>query len=104
MPTISEPALTAEELQREIARLREEFEARVAELERRFAASPAKSAPPRKISDPLSPETVAIIAAAVTAFLGKKVKLRSARLIESGPSHWAQQGRAIIFASHNLVR
>jgi hypothetical protein len=56
------------------------------------------------VKSEVSPEAVAIIAAAVTAFLGKKVKIRNARRIDSGTTPWAQQGRAIIQASHNLAR
>ena len=108
MPTTTESVITLEEFQRELSRLRAEFEARLATLEKRLvpAAEPlAESAPdPAPTREPVSAETIAIIAAAVTSFLGKKVKIRHARLIESGSSNWAQQGRAIIQASHNLVR
>jgi hypothetical protein len=111
MPVLTESAAaTIEELQRELARLRRDFDMRVAALEQKLAAFPSES----KVSEPLpapppvksevSPETVAIIAAAVTAFLGKKVKIRNARRIDSGTTPWAQQGRAIIQASHNLAR
>ncbi len=51
----------------------------------------------------VSAETLAMIAAAVTAFLGKKVKIRSAQLLPTVNS-WAQAGRAIVQASHNLKR
>jgi hypothetical protein len=46
---------------------------------------------------------LAIIAVAVTAFLGKKVRIRSAHLLPSGNT-WGQAGRAIVQASHNLNR
>ena len=53
----------------------------------------------------ISPETMAVLAAAVTAFLGKKVRILSARLLES-PNEvvnaWSQQGRVFVQASHNL--
>ncbi|MGA2350353.1 MAG: hypothetical protein ABSF70_07970 [Terracidiphilus sp.] len=53
----------------------------------------------------ITPEVLVVIAAAVTAFLGKKVRIRSAKMMRS--SHmdvnpWSQQGRALIQASHNL--
>ena len=59
------------------------------------AASPA--------SEGLAHETLVVIAAAVSAFLGKSVRLRSARLIHPSEGNaWAQQGRVFVQASHNL--
>ena len=110
MPVLTEPAAASlEELKRELARLRTDFDARVVALERKIAAAvPAGTVVPEHEPAPVrrevSSETVAIIAAAVTAFLGKKVKIRQARRIDSGTTPWAQQGRAIIQASHNLAR
>jgi hypothetical protein len=52
----------------------------------------------------VTPETLVLIAAAVTAFLGKKVRIRSAKMLRSpypGVSAWSQQGRALVHASHN---
>jgi hypothetical protein len=52
----------------------------------------------------VTPETLVVIAAAVTAFLGKKVRIRSAKLVRQrveGASAWAQQGRAAVHASHH---
>jgi len=51
-------------------------------------------------------ETLSVIAAAVTAFLGKKVRVRSAKLLQTpyGADRWARQGRVMIQASHNLVQ
>ncbi len=104
MPIATEPALTAEEFQRELQRLRADFESRLAHLERRLVPAAAPPTPAPKPREPLSAETIAVIAAAVTSFLGKKVKIHHAHLLDSGSSSWAQQGRAIIQASHNLVR
>ena len=53
----------------------------------------------------VTPEMLVVIAAAVTAFLGKKVRIRSAKLLETPYelfNPWAQQGRVIVQASHNL--
>jgi methylmalonyl-CoA carboxyltransferase 12S subunit len=51
----------------------------------------------------LSQETLAVIAAAVAAYLGKTVRVRGARrLPQEEVSTWAQQGRVYIQASHNL--
>ena len=72
----------------------------------------ASRAPQRKIVPfpapnraPVSPDIVVVIAAAVTAFLGKKVSVRSVNRLRSPheiTNPWAQQGRVIIQASHNL--
>ena len=50
-------------------------------------------------------EIMAVIAAASTAFLGKKVRILSAKLLESPQevvNAWSQQGRVFVQASHNL--
>jgi hypothetical protein len=50
-------------------------------------------------------ETLILISAAVTSFLGKKVRIRSAKMLQSPyeiVNPWAQQGRVIVQASHNL--
>ncbi len=54
----------------------------------------------------ITPELLLVIAAAVTAFLGKKVRVRSARLLPNPEifSAWAQQGRVFVQASHNLAQ
>lgn len=69
-------------------------------------AAPAQSASARR-EDEVTPEMLVVIAAAVTSFLGKKVRIRSARLLSSPPPResagaWAQQGRVLIHASHRL--
>jgi hypothetical protein len=69
------------------------------------APSPAPVAvPPRK--EEITPETLLVIAAAVTAFLGKKVRVRSAKMLYSHESFnaWSQQGRAVVQASHNVAQ
>jgi hypothetical protein len=124
MPSLAEPvASTLAELQRELVNLRRDFDVRVASIERQIALfAPPGISPPRSASGSaqtqrpapdlpgaptraeIPPETIAIIAAAVTSFLGKKVKIHHARLLDVGSSPWAQQGRAIIQASHNLSR
>lgn len=51
----------------------------------------------------VTPEEIVIIAAAVTAYLGKRVRVRGARrLPQAGSSPWSQQGRVFVQASHNL--
>ena len=63
-------------------------------------APPAPEAP-----DEITAERMAVIAAAVTAFLGRKVKIHQARLVNPEVvSPWAQQGRVFVQASHALAR
>jgi hypothetical protein len=57
---------------------------------------------PVKVEE-VAPETIMILTAAVAAFLGKRARIRSARLVRAAPSSaWAQQGRVFVQASHNL--
>jgi hypothetical protein len=55
----------------------------------------------------VGPETLVMLAAAVTSYLGKRVRIRSARQVtpaaEGAPS-WARHGRAAIQTSHRLHR
>jgi len=63
------------------------------------------AAPPAQVEEELGPETLVVIAAAVTAFLGKKVRIRSAKMLQSPyeiVNPWAQQGRVMVQASHNF--
>lgn len=56
-------------------------------------------------AEDVSPEMLVVIAAAVTAFLGKKVRIRSAKMLQSPyeiVNPWSQQGRVFVQASHNL--
>ncbi len=53
-------------------------------------------------SEPLQPETLAVITAAATTFLGKKAQIRAAHAqpAENAAGAWAQQGRVIVQTSH----
>jgi hypothetical protein len=86
-------AVEVQSLRKEMAELRE----RLAALE---ALLPKPGSPQ---PEPVTAEVLAVIAAAVTSFLGKKVRIRSAHLLHTA-SPWAQAGRAIVQASHNLPR
>jgi len=68
-----------------------------------IAVQPAPKAPePEKVEE-VTPETIMILTAAVAAFLGKRARIRSARMVRTAPSSaWAQQGRVFVQASHNL--
>jgi hypothetical protein len=50
-------------------------------------------------------EMMPVLAAAATAFLGREVRILSAKKLQSprqGLSPWSQQGRVFVQASHNL--
>jgi hypothetical protein len=67
------------------------------------AATAEESARPD--DEDLNSEIMAVIAASATAFLGKKVRILSAKLLQSpdeGVNAWSQQGRVFVQASHNL--
>lgn len=82
-------------LQAELEELKKEFSARISAMESKLPAEP--------VGNHIPAETLAVISAAVTAFLGKKVKIRSAQLLPT-MNPWGQTGRAIVQASHNLQR
>ncbi|MGA7461991.1 MAG: hypothetical protein WBW69_17305 [Candidatus Korobacteraceae bacterium] len=52
----------------------------------------------------VTPELLIVMAAAVSSFLGKKVRIRSAKMLQSPYeiiNPWAQQGRVTVQASHH---
>jgi methylmalonyl-CoA carboxyltransferase large subunit len=59
------------------------------------AAAPAG---PPDAHEAITEETLAVIAAAVAAFLGERAHIRQVRLVAS--EAWAQQGRVSVMASH----
>lgn len=82
----------------------------LAELSRRvMESSRDTAAPPAAASEaqgkPAPPDVLVVIAAAVSAFLGKKIRIRSARMLQSPyeiVNPWSQQGRVSVQASHSL--
>jgi hypothetical protein len=74
------------------------------------AATKSATAPGAKVATPpqqeeIPTEILVTIAAAVTVFLGKKVRIRSAKMLQSPyeiVNPWSQQGRVFVQASHNL--
>jgi len=51
----------------------------------------------------ITPELLMIMSAAISAYLGKNVRIRRARFISAeGPSSWSQQGRVSIQSSHTF--
>lgn len=72
----------------------------------RAAESPVVSSAAMRTAG-ITPEIMAIIEAAVTAFAGKKLRIVSVKLgstSQAGSSSWGDQGRDMIHRSHNLVQ
>jgi|HubBroStandDraft_5_1064220.scaffolds.fasta_scaffold11115_3 hypothetical protein len=64
----------------------------------------AESAKPA-IRESVNPDVLLIITAAISSFLGKKIRIRSARMLQSPyeiVNPWSQQGRVSVQASHSL--
>ena len=62
------------------------------------------AAPAKQKKAEITPEILVMLAAAATAFLGKEVRVRSAKMLQSPYeliNPWAQQGRVFIQASHH---
>jgi methylmalonyl-CoA carboxyltransferase large subunit len=81
------------------------LQARLNELSQPAAAASAPAAGVKAAAkEEVTPEILVVITAAVTAFLGKKVRIRSAKLLQTPyevVNPWSQQGRAIVQASHH---
>lgn len=101
-------ATTIKSLQMRVAELNRLTAERAAEI----VAIKKTSEDSSRASDAMTPELLAVITAAATAFLGKTPRIRSAKLVPVYPSGlipvhasvsaWTQQGRMIVQASHNL--
>ena len=115
---VSERQLAMERQLGELAGTIKSLQTRVAELsqpatlqaasapavEVKTAAAGAMDAAHREKGE-VTPEMLVVIAAAVTAFLGKKVRIRSAKMLQSPyevVNPWSQQGRVFVQASHAL--
>ena len=115
---VSDRQLAMERQLSELAGAIKTLQARVAELSQPSALQPA-SAPAVGVkaavasaketahrgTGEVTPEMLVVIAAAVTAFLGKKVRIRSAKMLQSPyevVNPWSQQGRVFVQASHIL--
>ena len=69
------------------------------------ASAPAAEGTAFQESREIPPETLAVITASVTAYLGSNVRVRSVSLMPpplSAASAWSQQGRVFVQASHNI--
>jgi hypothetical protein len=102
-------------LKRTYAELRLEFQrqvdslaARVAALEQEVdvpTAPAALSTAEAQAADEITPETLATINETVAALLGRKVQIRSVKILpapDAIANPWAQRGRAIVQASHDF--
>lgn len=68
-------------------------------------AAESAEEPAQRDEEEVTPEMMAVLAAAAAAFLGKKVRILSAKMLSSpqeAMSSWSQQGRVFVQASHNL--
>lgn len=98
-------SLTSRRTRREL----EELKTTVSALQKPAApAAPASVSVPvpvAPVTEDVTPEILMVLSAAVAAFLGKKVRVRSARMLRPlGANAWAQQGRVFVQASHSLPR
>ena len=103
-------AMSRRMVRREVERLESLIESKNGKAA--VAVAPAPTAPlvvqpspppePEKVEE-VAPEIIMVLTAAVAAFLGKRARIRGARLVRTAPSNaWAQQGRVFVQASHNL--
>jgi hypothetical protein len=97
-------------LKRQVASLTELVEqmrqqlARQSEMMAKLSPANGSGEPPAH-EKPVSPEILVVIAAAVSSFLGKKIRIRSARMMQTPyeiVNPWSQQGRVSVQASHWL--
>ncbi|MEI8394495.1 MAG: hypothetical protein WCF85_07155 [Rhodospirillaceae bacterium] len=99
-------AISSDEMRAAVEAVRRDLQTQIDALKAELAALKAQPALPGV--EEVGPETLVILAAAVTAFLGKKVRIRSARQIltpHEGASPWAQHGRVFVqAASHDMRR
>ncbi len=85
----------------------------MAEKKQAVVANPASSstdaqAPETGASaEEITPEILRTLTETITALLGRKVRIRSVKILrtpDAAENSWAQHGRAVIQASHNLVQ
>jgi methylmalonyl-CoA carboxyltransferase large subunit len=111
--SVSERQLATERQLSELSSALKALQAQVAELgqaavSRAVApkvAAPAASGAVQPKNIEVTPEILVVLAAATTVFLGKEVRIRSAKMLQSPYeviNPWSQQGRVFVMASHNL--
>lgn len=70
-------------------------------------AKPATGVAALDLNTGITPQVIAVIQTAATAFVGKRIRIVSVRLAsapQQDSSSWAAQGRNMVQASHNLVQ
>jgi hypothetical protein len=112
---------TSADLRLEFQRQIEELSAKVTAVERTAdrqtavaasaALAPGTTRPPAEttaqVSEEITPEALATIAETITALLGRKVRIRSVKILQTHnaiANPWAQQGRVVVQASHDLAQ
>ncbi len=102
--TLDEVMAAVESLRGEMHAMRAELDA----LKANMAALETRQAEDARDQEAeVSPDTLVMLAAAVTSYLGKRVRIRSARQVspgQEGAPAWARHGRAAIQTSHRLHR
>jgi hypothetical protein len=96
---MNEQRVDINELKQQVASLAQQLQRLQAQLAKLTGAPPHE--------EPVRPEILVIIAAAVSTFLGKRIRIRSARMLQTPyeiVNHWSQQGRVSVQASHTLRR
>jgi hypothetical protein len=66
-----------------------------------------ESASDTGVSRGITPEIIAVIEAAATAFVGKTIRILSVKILletAQDSTSWADKGRDIVHASHNTVQ
>jgi C4-dicarboxylate-specific signal transduction histidine kinase len=101
---INAMAATVKALQGRVAELSRLQAERTQQDEALAEATAESNFSEKREKEPMTPQTLATLTAAATAFLGKKARIRSARpqAAEESATAWAQQGRVIVQTSHNM--
>ena len=89
----------------EVTRLEQQLAAQSKALNDLMARLGADRRAEPAVHEPVSPDMLVIIAAAISSFLGKKIRIRSAKMLQSPyeiVNPWSQQGRVSVQASHSL--
>jgi citrate synthase len=100
--------VTPNDVMAAVESLRADMHAEMEALRARIATLEARQDDAERERDAeVDPETLVMLAAAVTSYLGRRVRIRSARRVRTGGDGapaWARHGRAAIQASHHLHR
>jgi hypothetical protein len=104
------------ELREELQRQVESLSLRIKALEERThpsamsslgAVEPLTESAAAQTTGAITPETLATITETITALIGRKVHVRSVKILPTPPAlanPWAQHGRAVVQASHNFAQ